>query len=323
MLHQLYQPISAFLNIAHSITKGGVYTLPVRQISLAMLCLGSVSAAEAADIMNGKTSYNTSCASASCHGSNPLTNMNKILRGANNGTLIMSAIYGDKGGMGSLSATVSATQADDIGAYLADPSAAVLPSQTIGTISFLPTTLAVGATATASATATSGLAVSFSSTTPDVCTVSGSVVSGIIPGTCIIAADQAGDTSYSAATQVTQTIDTVASPYNGLWWNENESGWGVTLTQHVSIIFATLFTYDTNGNPIWYVASNCAVTANGCTGDLYQVTGGSAPTTAWNPNLGVTAVGTVDFVFDTISTGNMGYTINGVSGIKAITKQQF
>ena len=79
-------------------------------------------------------------------------------------------------------------------------------SQTINTITITPTTVNVGGTTTASATATSGLAVTFSSTTPAVCTVSGSTVTAIAAGTCTVAADQAGDANYNAATQVTRDI---------------------------------------------------------------------------------------------------------------------
>lgn len=78
--------------------------------------------------------------------------------------------------------------------------------QTIGTLSFSPASLPVGATTIVSATATSDLDVSFSSTTPDVCTVSGNTVSGIASGNCIIAADQEGDNTYAAAPQVKQSI---------------------------------------------------------------------------------------------------------------------
>jgi hypothetical protein len=78
--------------------------------------------------------------------------------------------------------------------------------QSIGTISFSPPSLSAGGTTTASATATSGLAVSFSSTTPGVCTVVGSTVTGVSSGTCTIAADQGGDTNYNAAPQVTQNL---------------------------------------------------------------------------------------------------------------------
>jgi hypothetical protein len=79
-------------------------------------------------------------------------------------------------------------------------------SQTLSAISFTPATLAVGGTSTASATATSKLAVVFSSKTASVCTVSGSAVKGVAAGTCTLAADQAGNASYNAAPQVTQNL---------------------------------------------------------------------------------------------------------------------
>jgi RHS repeat-associated protein len=59
---------------------------------------------------------------------------------------------------------------------------------------------------TISATASSGLAVAFTSTTTTVCTVSGASVTLVALGTCTIAANQAGNTNYSAATQVTQSF---------------------------------------------------------------------------------------------------------------------
>jgi len=120
------------------------------------------------------------------------------------------------------------------------------------------------------------------------------------------------------------TVYTTISPMTGLWWNQNESGWGVGLTQQYGVIFATLYTYDFEGRPTWYVASNCVVAADGCTGDLYAVTGGSALTAPWNgANKIVTTVGTIKFAFTDTNTGMMKYTINGVSGSKMITRQVF
>ncbi|MBI4742682.1 MAG: hypothetical protein HY777_14285 [Betaproteobacteria bacterium] len=71
--------------------------------------------------------------------------------------------------------------------------------------------IAVGGTGPISATASSGLAVTFSSLTPSVCSVSGSTVSGLVAGDCTIAANQAGNGSISAAPQVTQTFAVSAS----------------------------------------------------------------------------------------------------------------
>lgn len=82
-------------------------------------------------------------------------------------------------------------------------------SQTISFTSIAPASATVGGAAyTVTATATSGLAVTFSSTTTGVCTVSGPTVSVsfVAAGTCTIAADQAGDATYAAAVRVTQSF---------------------------------------------------------------------------------------------------------------------
>jgi sugar lactone lactonase YvrE len=65
-----------------------------------------------------------------------------------------------------------------------------------------------------SATASSGLPVTFTSTTTPVCTVSGSTVTILATGTCSITATQGGNGSYAAATPVTQSF--VVSAANGV-----------------------------------------------------------------------------------------------------------
>ncbi len=80
------------------------------------------------------------------------------------------------------------------------------PSQTISFAAAPELTLF--STATVSATASSGLAVDYSSTTPSVCSVdnnSGLVIDLTI-GDCIIAANQSGSNKYTPAAEVTQNI---------------------------------------------------------------------------------------------------------------------
>ena len=86
-------------------------------------------------------------------------------------------------------------------------SCGVAPSLRTQTIAFGPPPhITVGATGIVSATATSGLQIAFRSTTSSVCAVSGNSVTGITFGVCTITADQAGNSSYIAAPQVTQNI---------------------------------------------------------------------------------------------------------------------
>ncbi|HTU41079.1 MAG TPA: SBBP repeat-containing protein [Candidatus Aquilonibacter sp.] len=64
-----------------------------------------------------------------------------------------------------------------------------------------------------SASASSGLAVTFSSTTPSVCTVSGAMVTLIAVGTCTIQAAQAGNATYASATSVNQSFQVNAAGF--------------------------------------------------------------------------------------------------------------
>jgi hypothetical protein len=81
------------------------------------------------------------------------------------------------------------------------------------TIAFAnPGTQTVGAPLALLATATSGLGVTFASTTASVCTVSGTTATFIASGTCTIDANQVGNTAYAAAPQVQQSFTVDAGP---------------------------------------------------------------------------------------------------------------
>jgi hypothetical protein len=69
----------------------------------------------------------------------------------------------------------------------------------------------VGASVTLTATATSGLAVSFTSLTPTICTASSTTASMIGAGTCTIQASQAGNSNYAAAASISQSFAVTGS----------------------------------------------------------------------------------------------------------------
>jgi mono/diheme cytochrome c family protein len=64
---------------------------------------------------------------------------------------------------------------------------------------------------TLSASSSSGLAVTFSSSTPSVCTVSGTALSLVAAGACTVAANQPGNASYEAAAAVARTLTVAAA----------------------------------------------------------------------------------------------------------------
>ncbi len=69
---------------------------------------------------------------------------------------------------------------------------------------------------TLSATASSGLAVSFTSTTGGICAATGNVVAFFNPGTCTISASQPGGGSFAAATAVPQSFAVTLPPLAAL-----------------------------------------------------------------------------------------------------------
>lgn len=114
---------------------------------------------------------------------------------------------------------------------------------------------------------------------------------------------------------------TVATPVTGLWWNESESGWGISLTQHGSTIFAAWYTYDPTGNPSWLVMSSCVVVGNACSGDVYSVTGGTSLSVPWNGGAkSVTRVGSGTLSFADGNAGVFNYNVNGVGMTRNIRR---
>jgi hypothetical protein len=119
-------------------------------------------------------------------------------------------------------------------------------------------------------------------------------------------------------------IDKSSTQMSGLWYNANESGWGMSVTHQFGVMFVAIYTYDASGAPTWYVASGCNVVGDGCSDSLLRVSGGEPLTSVWSgANKQTTPVGNIRFSFTTIDKGDVFFTINGVSSSKAITRLLF
>lgn len=84
------------------------------------------------------------------------------------------------------------------------PPGSTLTKQTITLVA--PGAQIVGTPVTLSASADSGLAVTLTSTTPAVCTLSGNTLTFVAAGNCTVTATQAGNSTYAAAATVSRTI---------------------------------------------------------------------------------------------------------------------
>ena len=113
--------------------------------------------------------------------------------------------------------------------------------------------------------------------------------------------------------------------YTDLWWNAAESGWGMTIVQHASgVIFAVWYTYGEDGKRTWFVLPSATWSAgNVYTGAIYS-TAGPAYTSKFDSSLvRRTQVGNATLAFSDANHATFTYSVQGVSGTRAITRLPF
>jgi len=117
-----------------------------------------------------------------------------------------------------------------------------------------------------------------------------------------------------------------AFDFSDLWFNVDQSGWGLNIVQHASNkIFAVMYTYEApGGRPLWLVIPGDGVWTSPLryTGPIYRVTGPVAE--PFDPNaVLVRQVGIATLSFIDRNNGTLDFTIDGDSVSKPITRQPF
>jgi hypothetical protein len=117
-----------------------------------------------------------------------------------------------------------------------------------------------------------------------------------------------------------------------LWWNPDESGWGINLAHQNDAIFATIFVYGPDNRTRWYVAPAMvapAVTGTigtptyNFSGKLYE-TQGPALGTTFNPaSVTNREVGTASINFYEVGKGILTYAVDSQLVTKEIRRQTF
>jgi hypothetical protein len=135
--------------------------------------------------------------------------------------------------------------------------------------------------------------------------------------------------SVALATAILSTgayATSFATDTSDLWYNPNESGWGVGVQQQNDMLFVVLYGYGAGSQATWYVAPGmqfAGVNGSGTvySGKVYQTTG-SPIGQPFNPSAGTTReAGTATFTLNSLTTATFAYTIDGVSASKSITRQ--
>lgn len=156
-------------------------------------------------------------------------------------------------------------------------------------------------------------------------------IGGVVPAmtflrTFIGAADIEDIAAYLGSLSAPQPPTTIvpAFDFSDLWWNPQESGWGLNLVQHASSnIFGVMYTYEAPNRPLWLVIPGGTWTSTlQFTGAIYRVTGPLAH--AFDPSkVNVRPVGTATLTFSDRNNGVLTFTLDGASVTKTITRQPF
>lgn len=131
--------------------------------------------------------------------------------------------------------------------------------QSISFTSTIPISPVAGRTYIPAATATSGLSPSFTIASGP-CSISGGVVSFTSSGVCVINADESGNSQYSAAPRVSQTI-TIGKRNQNLYIDS-----GITSITQIPFDFAAfgVEAFSSESNAVITFSNNSAMTNNAC-----------------------------------------------------------
>ena len=116
-----------------------------------------------------------------------------------------------------------------------------------------------------------------------------------------------------------------AENYSDMWFNPSESGWGVTIADHETQLFAVWYTYDTDGAPLWFTVPGGTFNANRTvfTGDLYRTTGPSFAGPFDPAAVARTKVGTASFQFTPGGSASFTWTIGSTTRSRQIQRLSF
>ena len=121
-----------------------------------------------------------------------------------------------------------------------------------------PDTLLSGGPVSLTATASSGLPVSYTSNSTAVCTVSGTSATLISTGVCSITASQAGNASFAAATPVTKTFNVLKANQTITWATIPSQTVGVPLTLTATASSNLPVSYTSTTGPVCTVSAGVA-----------------------------------------------------------------
>lgn len=104
-------------------------------------------------------------------------------------------------------------------------------------------------------------------------------------------------------------------PRSGHYWNPDQSGHGFQFNHKDDVIFGTWYTYDSAGNPTWYLFVGSMLDEDSATADVFSYTGSPLSNDDWQEELlQETPAGTMTIEFGEDDTAMVTITVNGITG---------
>lgn len=127
---------------------------------------------------------------------------------------------------------------------------------------------------------------------------------------------------------VFQRANPLAAPSSELktatWWNPNESGWGVFTLDQGNVLAAGWFTFDTDGEPVWFLLPNATAQADGSfASPILRYTGTPLAQITGAANDAPSAIGTGKLRFLGRDLMNFEFVIGGVAQTKQLVRFAF
>ncbi len=129
------------------------------------------------------------------------------------------------------------------------------------------------------------------------------------------------------ATCATQANLAGATNYQDIWWAGTsakpgtESGWGINFTHQGDTLFASWFTYDLDGSPLWLVATGKKDAPGVFSGDLYRPSGPRFDAYDKGQFAANPSVGTLKLTFADGNNATFDYTVK-LAGMAVATTQK-
>jgi hypothetical protein len=110
-----------------------------------------------------------------------------------------------------------------------------------------------------------------------------------------------------------------------MWWGgAAQNGWGISINQRSSEIFAAWFTYGIDRRPTWFIVTGSTWNANSLNSSIFRVTGSPWLGLAYDATRVETAnMGPGTLGFSDRALGTFLYNVGPASGGKVIMRQEF